>query len=194
MSHELDPVIDELKKQGFILTKTSNGHFSAKSKTGTGGIVHFSYSGDIYAFRNTIRDLKKIGFIWPPPDAPKNGAGPSSKAEPCCTLCYNKNGCKDGSCACHLPASAFQPKSAPAAKPTSEELFTELTEARVILQAADEALAHARSKLEEAKDSLAQAEKVRADAVATFAASKKKFDDDMLAGIDLGVSKEGGPS
>lgn len=81
---DFDKLRTELKEQGFIVEKTNRGHWKATqpnrgnwqvARNGT-GTVTFSESNDPRAIKNTISDLRKIGFEWPPTNK-KNGNGRS---------------------------------------------------------------------------------------------------------------------
>jgi hypothetical protein len=189
MASEWDPLIDELKNQGFVLERTEGNHWRCKPP-GKGGMTHFSQSGDHAAFRNVVTHLRKLGFVWPPPDSrsKQNGAhagGVSSKADVCCTSCDSKSGCRDARCECHVPLPVLAPK-------TSEDLFRELADARITLQLAEEELIARKHAVEEAQKLLGEAQQQRGEAMSAFKASKKRFDDDMLAGVSDESGKEGG--
>ena len=63
---EFDDLMVELRRQGWALAQTGNGHWKATPPDKRHTIVHFSISGDPHAFKNTISDLRKRSFIWPP--------------------------------------------------------------------------------------------------------------------------------
>jgi hypothetical protein len=178
-----EPVVDELKRQGYIVERSEGNHWSVRSPQG-GRPVHFSYSNEPRAIKNTLADLRRtFGFEWPPlPKEKKNGVGQSSKAEVCCTLCYADTGCKDTRCACHEPEPALVPK-------TSEELYKDLADARISLQLAEEQLSACKGALQEAQTAVDEALVQRTEAHAAFRAAKKRFDDDMLAGVEVDEEK-----
>src|SRR5574342_225102 len=68
---DFDKLRTELKHQGFNLEQTNRGHWAAYSPDGRKAT--FSDSGDPRAIKNTISDLRKIGFEWPP--SPKKKIG-----------------------------------------------------------------------------------------------------------------------
>jgi len=179
-----DPVVDELKTQGFLVERSEGNHWSVKSPSG-GRMVHFSYSNEPRAVKNTISDLRKIlGFVWPPPPREKkNGVGQSSKADVCCTLCHSDAGCKDKACECHAPEPMLVPK-------TSEELYKDLADSRITLQLAEEQLKACKDSLQEAQRAVDEALLERTRAMEAFRAAKKLFDDDMLAGLGGEMEKE----
>jgi hypothetical protein len=172
-----DPIVDELREQGFVVERNEGNHWSVKSPKG-GRLVHFSYSNEPRAVKNTLGDLKRIlGFVWPPPPKEKkNGVGQSSKAEICCTLCHSDAGCKNKSCECHAPEPKLMPK-------TSEELYKDLADSRITLQLAEEQLKACKDALQEAQRAVDEALAERSRAFDAFRASKKLFDEDMLSGL-----------
>jgi len=177
MASHWDPVVDELKNQGFIVERSEGNHWSVRAAAGK-RMVHFSYSSEPRAVKNTISDLRRIlGFVWPPPERQKkNGVGQSSKEEACCTLCHADGGCKDKSCECHAPEPVAVPK-------TSEELYKDLADSRISLQLSEEQLAACKAALQEAQQAVDDAFVQRTEAYAAFKAAKKRFDDDMFAGL-----------
>jgi hypothetical protein len=178
-----DPVVAELREQGFVVERTEGNHWSVRSPSG-GRPVHFSYSDEPRALKNTISELRKVlGFVYPPPAREKkNGVGPSSKVEACCTACYADSGCKDTRCACHEPEPVLVPKS-------SEELYKDLADARISLQLAEEQLVARKEQLQEVQQAVDDALVHRTEAYAAFRLAKKRFDDDMLAGVESEVEE-----
>ncbi|HYX21394.1 MAG TPA: hypothetical protein VFA98_11175 [Thermoanaerobaculia bacterium] len=177
MASHWDPVVAELKEQGFLVEKGEGNHWSVKNPKG-GRTVFFSYSDESRALKNTIADLRRsFGFVWPPPlREKKNGVGQSSKAEVCCTLCDGPSGCKNKSCECHAPEPTLMPK-------TSEELYKDLADSRITLQLAEEQLKACKDALQEAQRAVDDALTERSRAMDAFRAAKKLFDEDMLAGL-----------
>jgi hypothetical protein len=69
---EFLPIVDELKRQGWEVDLTASGHYKAKPPDRQKAIIHFSTSCVRRSVKNTIRDLRKSGFLWPPPEPPKS--------------------------------------------------------------------------------------------------------------------------
>lgn len=69
MSNDFRPIHQELRAQGFDVEQTKQGHFKVKRGVHQ---VTFSESGDPRALQNTLGYLKRIGFVWPPPNK-RNG-------------------------------------------------------------------------------------------------------------------------
>jgi len=61
------PIIDELRRQDWVVDQTNGSHWQAKPPLATMAIVHFAVSDDPHALQNTIRDLRNQGFVWPIP-------------------------------------------------------------------------------------------------------------------------------
>jgi hypothetical protein len=177
VADDLHPIFDELYQQGFKVDQTTQGHYSVKSPNGL-GIVHIAQSGDSHAYKNILRDLKRIGFIWPPPPRPKTANGVSAKAEPCCTQCFNGFTCKNARCVCHQPYVPPKPKD-------GDALYHDLSESKVALQLADEVLAAKEKILREAQHERDEAEGLRKVALASFVQAKKLFDDHMCKDVML---------
>ena len=128
------------------------------------GIVHFSGSSDPHAKMNTIRELRRGGFVWPPPSKnERNGVRrmvETTKApEPHLTLVVEA-------------PTVIQP---PEAK-TVDQLFAELKEARTYDSLAAEHLAMCRAKVEEATLALASADREKRMAAEDLAGRKAAFD------------------
>jgi hypothetical protein len=183
VADDLHPIFDELYQQGFKVDQTTQGHYSVKSPNGL-GIVHLAQSNDNRAYQNILRDLKRIGFVWPPPPRSKNskassGNGVSSKAEACCTKCFSTNGsCKDSRCVCHQPHVPPKPKD-------SDALYRDLSEAKIALQLADEVLVAKEKILSAALGERDEAGRMRKDALSSFVASKRLFDEHMCKDVML---------
>jgi predicted RNA binding protein YcfA (HicA-like mRNA interferase family) len=59
-------VVDALKAQGWMLTFGGSGHVVARSPTGA-RVTCAATPSDRRARLNWIADLRRAGFIWPPP-------------------------------------------------------------------------------------------------------------------------------
>jgi hypothetical protein len=184
VADDLNAVFDELYRQSFVVDKTSVGHYSVKSPSGA-GIVHIAQSGDSHAYKNILRDLKRIGFVWPPPPRPKTANGVSSKTEPCCQRCFGTatGECRNSKCVCHQPHVPPKPKD-------GDALYHDLSEAKVALQLADEVLGAKEKILREAQHERDEAEGLRKVALASFVQAKKLFDDHMLKDLVMPEPRE----
>jgi hypothetical protein len=101
---DFDKLRGELRRQGFAVERTSRGHHRVTSSDGKQTV--FSDSEDHRAFKNSISDLKKIGFAWPPPEhAKSNGNGYVAPARcPSCALMTFDTGagtCQNPECPSH---------------------------------------------------------------------------------------------
>ncbi len=70
-----------LAQQGFQVTRTGSGHFKAKAPDPTKPLVTFSQGGNARSIKNTLADLRRIGFMWPPPE--RSGAALSRELAVC---------------------------------------------------------------------------------------------------------------
>lgn len=61
---EWQALLRELRDQGFIVTRTSQMHYCARGPDRSKPVVHFAESDDPRAIKNTLRDLRKAGFVW----------------------------------------------------------------------------------------------------------------------------------
>lgn len=64
---EFKPVIRALEIQGWRVAKTGQGHYRAAPPNEAAQVVHFGTSSDHRALKNTIAQLRRSGFVWPPP-------------------------------------------------------------------------------------------------------------------------------
>jgi len=66
---DFSEIADALRDQGWTLEKTADNHMKAFPPDKTKSMVVFSAkSGDFRAIRNTIAQLRRSGFQWPPRD------------------------------------------------------------------------------------------------------------------------------
>lgn len=61
-SKDLNDLAKKAMKQGWVITLRNNGHLAWKSPKG-GVVFSASSPSDYRAIKNTIRELKKFGFI-----------------------------------------------------------------------------------------------------------------------------------
>lgn len=165
-------LLDELLVQGWGVETTTHGHTKATPPDPSQGIVHFSGSSDPHAYMNTVRDLRRRGFVWPPSSKnERNGARrmvETTKAEPAhLTLVVVE-----------APAAprVIEPPEAPPPVKTVDQLFSELKEARTYDALAAEHLAMCRAKVEEATLALASADHEKRMAAEDLANRKAAFD------------------
>ncbi len=153
------PIIRALRAQGWGLTQNANGHFRAVPPGGDAQIVHFSTSSnDHRALRNTVRDLRANGFVWP-----QKGRQDEAEAEP----------------------EAVSPEAGelPDKSPCGEDQAGDLDALFACLKAAkdEHALAaldveEAREQLEEAKRRLSEAEGTHKRTAQALQEAKRRFD------------------
>lgn len=190
------PIITELQRQGWVVTETRGSHYRAKPPDEKRPIVHFAASVERRALRNTIADLRRSGFEWPPearqsapfsqnllplspelapeyPDecASRPGEIMSEEEEQLEALVGM------------LPDAKFGtvPGLEDKAKPETEEekmdrLWQELRDARSNFKLAEEIEAEASERLERAKDAMALAVSDRMNAASKMGQAKRTFD------------------
>lgn len=164
---DFKPVIVELRNQGWDVTQTSQGHWRATPPDSSKQIVHFSASNDRHALKNTIQDLRRSGFAWPPP--PKRSLrdeSPSPDTEfeeaPIPTT--------------PAPEAAMVIVSKETAEDKMERLFRELKEAKSYLALTNEHLVECRHALESAQRAFAEAEAEQQKATEALKLKKGEFD------------------
>ena len=67
MDKDTRNVLAEAKRQGFTVRTTSRGHGQVRNADGQVVAVFSGTPGDVRALRNGIAQLRKAGFVWPPP-------------------------------------------------------------------------------------------------------------------------------
>lgn len=81
VNKEMRPILQELRNQGWKLEDTNNGHARARPPDPKHDIVVFSRCEEPRAIKNVISQLKKSGFIWPPPPRERNSTNPDELIE-----------------------------------------------------------------------------------------------------------------
>jgi hypothetical protein len=59
-------VLAEAERQGFTVRTTSRGHAQVRNADGQVVAVFSGSPSDIRALRNSIAELRRAGFVWPP--------------------------------------------------------------------------------------------------------------------------------
>ena len=67
MAMDFKDLAAALREQGWTVEKLSSGHFRAQPPDPKKSLVHFSTGSDPRSIKNTIADLRRAGFVWPPP-------------------------------------------------------------------------------------------------------------------------------
>jgi hypothetical protein len=167
-------IVEELPRQGWTVEPTTRGHFKAVPPDPTQEIVHFSHSDDHHALMNVIRDLKRRGFVWPPPskkdiaverrlDAEDN---PTVKACDVCGLveCL----CSEAGYDSHILPETPEAKM--------DRLFAELKDAKTYVALTHEQLQEWKKRVEDATRALTEADAEHSRAVAAMQKLKTDFD------------------
>ncbi len=183
------PIITELQRQGWEVSVTRGSHYRARPPDPKRPIVHFAASVETRALKNTIADLRRSGFEWPPEarqGAPfsQNLLPLSHELAPSGTGSVWETG--EGSETEDLdvlPDAAFGsvPGLADEAKPESEEdkmdrLWQELRDARSNYKLAEEIENEARERLTAAQRAMSEASMEKGRAAESLCAAKAEFD------------------
>lgn len=140
---DFDKLRTELRRQGFAVERTSRGHHRVTAADG--GQTVFSDSEDHRAFKNTIADLKKIGFAWPPIDKRINGNGhmPPVPCPSCELVVFDTvaGNCDNPKCPSHQPLD-------------TDSLYLEVKAMRELVAKADEEVAFRKLEVESATSAL----------------------------------------
>jgi len=165
------PLINELIAQGWTIDETAQGHWKAVPPDRTKPLVHFAMSDDPRGLRNTVRDLKRAGFVWPPLDHEPLSTivdgvpmGDDLDAEIAREVLLEAEG-----------QSQLVPQPIESAEQRMDRLFHALKEAKTYLQLADETLAACSETLRRAQDAFDAASSERTSAAAKLEEIKAQF-------------------
>lgn len=198
-SKDFRALLQELPRQGWTVEPTERGHWRARPPDQAHGLVHFSESGDSHAQMNIIRDLRRRGFVWPPPSKNEQ-AGAERMAKDATERLQTElldretkppprrqfNGIKGLSELAEeqvkaaplqvvVPSAVIPPADRVGAK-TEDQLFNELKEARLMDSLAGDSLKTAKQKLEAAQRELEHAEHEKRMAADDLLKKKAAFD------------------
>lgn len=153
-------VVDELRRQGWTVTPTSNGHWRAKPVDNNKELVHISMLGGSNSLNNAMRDLKRNGFVWPPPPKCREAMAKKPMA--------------------HAHAlevvRAPQDPTVPTAQKDLDDVFLELKDAKTYLVLTGEILSECRVALDKAQAAFDSATAEREAAVDALRVKKAAFD------------------
>jgi len=141
---DFDKLRTELRRQGFAVERTSRGHHRVTASDGKQTV--FSDSEDHRALKNTISDLKKIGFVPQLSERVKsNGNGNYDFIT--CPLC-NTNAFNSVTAACENMACSSH------AAIDTDSLYLEVKAMRELVVKADEDVADKKFEVERATSAL----------------------------------------
>jgi len=179
MSNDFKDIFSELRTQNWELEKTSRGHWKATPPDKSLAIVHFSESNDPHALRNTIRDLKRGGLIWPPPSKKDLASDRRTEAETEFVSPFERGeelAKRAGEELLALPSPSDSSRKE-VREVDMDKLFQELKEARAYATLTEEHYAECAAKVKEAQLELQRAEAERASATKNLATKKQEFDE-----------------
>jgi hypothetical protein len=159
------PVIAEIRAQGWDLTMTATGRWKAVPPDGR-PLVHFSESPDPHALLNTIRTLRDSGLEWPPPsrrtrrppDDPVSGIVSIIRSTP------------------FPPVKMDVPEAIAVPESPADTMFRQLKEARAYVDLATSELAECETRLAEVRARYNAAASERQKAVEELRMIKDAFD------------------
>lgn len=166
---DFKPVIAALRDQGWDIEQTSQGHYRAKPTDPNAQLVHFSTSNEPRALKNTLQELRKSGFVWPPPPKSRPSDEPSADDQ-----WYLDNG----------PDS--EPESTPIAETHEdkmERLWNELKEAKTWFALTDDTMRSAQEQLALAQKAFDEAAAERTKAAESLKTKKAEFDSAFNEGV-----------
>lgn len=67
MNKDLRKLLKAVEDQGFTARRTSGGHWQIRGTDGRVVAVIAGTPSDVRSWKNTIADLRRAGFEWPPP-------------------------------------------------------------------------------------------------------------------------------
>lgn len=160
-SKDYKAIVEELRRQGWTVELTTQGHNKATPPDSNQTIVHFSTREDHHALRNIIRDLRRRGFIWPPPCKKEIAVERRLEAE-----------------ARPVIEAATEPEPAQSETPEArmDRLFAELKDAKTLAALTEEHAEQCKAKVEEAARILTVAAQERDAAAMALKKKKAEFD------------------
>lgn len=170
-ARDFRPIVTELRLQGWTVEKTERGHWRATPPDASKGLIHFSESDDPHALMNTLRDLKRQGFQYPPPSKKQLAgerrlnavASPEDEAAPDSDEFFS------------MPLA---PVPEPAGPPTNmDEAYAALKDARETLTLLDLEAQERQRELEEATRAYQEAETAAAAGRTKLREAKALFDE-----------------
>lgn len=170
---DFKPILSALRDQDWEITQTTQGHYRARPPDPTKPIVHLSTSYDPRALKNTIQELKKSGFVWPPP--PKSRP---SEVAPDSEAFWNQM---------DLGPESEPTPSAPvvveAHEDKMERLWNELKEAKTWFALTDDTMRIAQEQLALAQKAFDEATAERTKAAESLKTKKAEFDSAFNEGV-----------
>lgn len=161
------PVLAELRNQGWTTEQTRQGHWKAVPPDKSKSIVHFSASAEPRALKNTLQDLRKNGFVWPPVKRPSSpGQAPVDQDD--FDLLDIDAPLSEPPVTQELPTEPREAKM--------DRLYNELKDAKNYYGLTVEQLAECREKLAAAQKAFDEATAEKDRAGETLRAKKAEFD------------------
>src|SRR6185436_15008798 len=148
---EIDEVVDELRRQGWSVDRTSRGHYKAWPPDTALRMVTFADSSEYRSSKNNLSLLRRSGVVWPPPprSSRTSQAQPEEPPMPMPQPAVQP---------ALLPASTPPtPEPPPAPAPALDQLFLELKRLREHLVKTTDEVKFFEEVVSEAEQTLGQA-------------------------------------
>jgi len=187
-SRDFDDMMAEARRQGWTLTQTNASHWRAKPPDPSKTIVYFAVSVEPRAFKNTIAEMRKRGFVWPAPSRNEQAAGGetgtsewtdervkaiSDRAETVLAPMRDDNGSITFP---SLPPKEPDTHATESSEQRIERLFAELRDAKSYLALVDSDLLDRERELVEAQQAVNEAREERGRAASKLRSLKSEFD------------------
>lgn len=177
-------LLTALTAQGFDVRRTGSGHYRVRPPDSTKALVTFAESSTSErAYKNAVADLRRSGFIWPPPAE----SGAASHAMEICPACKqgtwdpSLGDCVNGDCSgsCLAGPGAKQPAVPPRApaEPSLDEVFSEVKRLRDERELARLEVDERQQELARVQHALAAAHEEHARAVTAYDQAKRRLDE-----------------
>jgi hypothetical protein len=166
-------IVAELEDQGWEISQISGTHYRATPPDKEKPLVHFSVSADPRAIKNTVADLRRSGFVWPP-ERSRDGA-PDSQPDSSSEL--------EGLFEVENDPFADEVEPTPTPEPTltheerMEQLWSELKDAKGYRDMTAEHVRACEEQFEAARRALEEAKVEHERASETLRGKKKAFDE-----------------
>jgi predicted RNA binding protein YcfA (HicA-like mRNA interferase family) len=64
MADETKQLLDEARKQGWVVERTRNGHWRLRAPDGVTTVIVAGTSGDQNSIQHAVARMRRVGFVW----------------------------------------------------------------------------------------------------------------------------------